>query len=689
MLNFQTMTLMVLVILSIVVYTNAWSGNVCTKTLAGRRSVQTCTSFMVFGRRCTVRYITTYSTKYFCCSGWTETIPGNTECSKRIPLNPNVVESYNEVPQLAWRNLYSGEEVVDDRALSSGTYTAGKYFDMVTTEVDPTTVGCGAKRNIWLNDTLPTEDGFFHPKTVCVTDMETNDSCADSFTIEIHNGGDFRVYALEQYSHGNDSISYCFDLVMPSDPCNGFRPNTLTDLASRRPGNTDLSLGDENLAGGWYSTGLYEMLSYIPDSDSAIRCGATVQIWMNDSFPESDGKHHARKLCVTDSETPCAPHYTVIRNCGSKYVYFLTPSPKPGSVYCFDIPSTSNDPAPLFTPTNLQVDFDLEWKSGMTEDVPHKPQLIFRCQFNKDNQQDLFYVVYFSADGNYVETLSQIIVQDPSEATLSEKILRFRGFSAGIMLSCHVGARNSKDGRTGEMVKSDELYAGIKFSKSSVDIQRGAKTTIGFYTTVPFACEYVSSAPDAPCYLSLHISNTRNDNACGNSLLFHQCTVTITGVTKVEYNRNGKSWNLNQELEIASAEGERGLFDLTRTEFGITMKGETTGHRFWHNSKSEEAIINIVDYKKLTTKIFNDKRCEIYCDPHHLSFDKMRFELQKEGKFLLFKTEVPHMEVQMETKFCGGDTNTVAYCACGIVVVAGHDIFEIYTCNNQLELGYN
>ncbi|OWF55173.1 hypothetical protein KP79_PYT20272 [Mizuhopecten yessoensis] len=338
--------------------------------------------------RCQTKFVTYYLTEYYCCDGWTETIDGNEVCTKRIPLLHNTVTSYDEVPSLAWRSVSSDEEVIDDRTLPNGVYTAGEFFDIVTTEVDATTIGCGAKRKIWMNDTLPDADGSFHNRTMCVTDADTNNPCKDSFTIAVHNGGSFRVYALEtfnssKYGLENDTVSYCFDLSISRDPCSATIPTSLPGPESHRPGNTDVIQSDAHLSDNWYSVEPYQIVTNSPDLDSPIRCGAKYQLWMNDSFPEVDGKHHLRKLCITDPATSdtCinSVHFTFIKNCDGVFRYFLTSSPKPDSAYCFDIPAIADDPAPDFTPSNVKIDVSLTWiQLGLTSSSL-KPSLQFQC----------------------------------------------------------------------------------------------------------------------------------------------------------------------------------------------------------------------------------------------------------------------------------------------------------------------
>ncbi|XP_069134432.1 von Willebrand factor D and EGF domain-containing protein-like [Argopecten irradians] len=69
-----------------------------------------------------------------------------------------------------------------------------------------------------------------------------------------------------------------------------------------------------------------------------------------------------------------------------------------------------------------------------------------------------------------------------------------------------------------------------------------------------------------------------------------------------------------------------------------------------------------------------------------MSFDGMRYELQYAGTFLLFKHESIPIQVQVEITYCYG--SRTPYCACGLVVAAGKDVFEIYLCNGQRGIRY-
>ncbi|XP_060073924.1 uncharacterized protein LOC132553681 [Ylistrum balloti] len=580
-----------------------------------------------------------------------------------IPLQHNIVGSYNEVPNLAWRSLSSKEEVIDDKTLSSMLFTAGESFDIVSSPVDAETISCGAKRKIWMNatrlhklclsDTLPEADGLYHWKDVCITDAETNDPCKDTFAIEVHNGGNFRVYALEllrrdQYGLENDTVAYCFDLSIPGDPCSDWTPPVLPGLEYHRPVNTYVTQTDDSLVHNWYSAKPYQMVTESPDLDLTNRCGANSQMWMNDSLPEADGKHHIRKLCVTDFATSrtCADsiHYTFIKNCGRHYVYFLTSSPKHDSAYCFDIPSVSGDPAPDFTPSNVQIKTSLKWIPYGLTSFNEMPNLQFHCSFDENNETDLFYSVYFYVNGDYLDT--DIIIQDPSYAFVTDLQLQFLGYAAGITISCHVGARSSRDGSTGITTKSPGFYAGIKMLNSSIDVKRGEKGVVSFYPTIPYGCVKHSTNPESTCQLTLYISSDAANNICDSNSIQHQCTVEVAGVTKDNYN-SASPWTseTNYEFEIATSESKQGSYYLANSKFVLKLQTKNPSHQFWKNIESETVTINVSDTEG--AEIWQGKVCSVHCDPHHLTFDGLRFELQKRGRFLLMKTEDPPMQVHL------------------------------------------
>ncbi|OWF55174.1 von Willebrand factor D and EGF domain-containing protein-like [Mizuhopecten yessoensis] len=209
----------------------------------------------------------------------------------------------------------------------------------------------------------------------------------------------------------------------------------------------------------------------------------------------------------------------------------------------------------------------------------------------------------------------------------------------------------------------------------SIDVQRGERDVVRFFPTVPFGCEYSQTSPGTDCYLTLFISDNTTHDTCESNTIQHQCTVQLKGLTK-EDNNAAMSWAINSTFEVITAESKLGSYNLANRHFTLRLSTGITYHTFWQDYESETVTVNV--YERETSQMWQGRECQVHCDPHHLTFDGMRFELQYPGKFLLFKSTDPPMQVQVEIQSCYN--SGAPYCACGLVAIAGQDIYQIYTC---------
>ncbi|XP_069136005.1 uncharacterized protein [Argopecten irradians] len=492
---------------------------------------------------------------------------------------------------------------------------------------------------------------------------------------------------------GLDSPSHTMTTFV-SDPCE-LLPTTIPQLEMLRPTNILPIDSSAPLTDGWYSGGQYLLLTRSPALDSP-RCGADSQIWMNGTFPVADGSKHARQLCITDrtSGDTCANTQSVyIENCTTHMMYELT-TPPDNSAYCFDIPSDSTDPPPSYRPTKAKIKYELFWNSGLisnnalNSNLNEEPILRFICDFVRDTSNAYFYVVYFYVDGRYVNFGNDMIVTGNLEAFVTEKTLVSKfGYAAGINISCSIGVRSSRNGQTGSLVTSEGFYAGMKMLNESVPIERGRSATVYFQQTVPFGCMRTSSwfQNSGDCKLNLHIRKTSTENTCYSNTIQHrgQCDIEVRGETT---SLNSDTWEPQiYSFELASVESMRGYFWLITRQFSFQLETSSSHHQFWENSKSDSVQVTVDE--GADDRSWQGKHCRVFCDPHMMSFDGLKYELQYPGSFLLFKSENPPIQIQVEITSCNRNGRS-PYCACGVLVVAGKDVFQIYLCNGPNYINY-
>ncbi|XP_069134684.1 von Willebrand factor D and EGF domain-containing protein-like [Argopecten irradians] len=414
---------------------------------------------------------------------------------------------------------------------------------------------------------------------------------------------------------------------------------------------------------------------------------------MNGTIPDADGKQHVLPLCVTNRATgeTCADKMSIyVTNCTTHIMYDLS-SPPTSSAYCFDIPSDSTDPPPSYRPTRVKVKFDIhrndDIMSNSAFDSDTKPYIRFHCDFERDENNAHFYVIYFHVDGNFVNLGIDLVVYDTEDAFVTEGTLVSKfGFKAGITISCSVGVRSSRSGQTGSLVTSEGFYAGIKLLNQSISVERGQSSTVYFKQTVPFGCALSSPwvVNTGDCKLQLHVVIT-TENVCYSNTIHHRgrCAIEIQGLATAT---SSDIWDpQTYSFELVSVESMRGLYDLSKRQFFFHLETSSSNHQFWENVKSDYAQVNV--NRGTDDHVWQGKYCYVVCDPHMMSFDGMPYELQYPGKFLLFKHESIPVQVQVEITSCYGNSRT-PYCACGLVVAAGKDVFEIYLCNGHRGIRY-
>ncbi|XP_069134682.1 uncharacterized protein [Argopecten irradians] len=354
--------------------------------------------------------------------------------------------------------------------------------------------------------------------------------------------------------------------------------------------------------------------------------------------------------------------------------------------------STKEDSPPCYQPANVKVKFDLQWNNSL---MPHnenefevRPFLRFICDFERYENNAYFYVIYFYVDGSYVNFGTELMVYDTAEASVTEDTLMSKfGFKAGITISCTVGARISSNGQTGSLGTSEGFYAGIKLLNQSISIERGQSSTVYFEQTVPFGCTLSSSlaVSTGDCKLKLSIIKTSTEDVCHSNTIQHRGldAIEIQGLTTAT---DSDIWTpQSYSFELVSVESMKGIYGLTTLQFLFHIEASSSHHQFWEHVTSDSVQVNVNG--GTDDHIWQGKYCYVVCDPHMRSFDGMHYELQYGGSFLLFKHENIPIQVQDEITSCNGNRRT-PYCACGVVVAAGRDVFEIYLCNGQRGIRY-
>ncbi|OWF39228.1 von Willebrand factor D and EGF domain-containing protein [Mizuhopecten yessoensis] len=473
---------------------------------------------------------------------------------------------------------------------------------------------------------------------------------------------------------GRDTHADEIAIYFVKDGLAGMKP--VPDLPWRNPSWDIASVDDKNLLGGLYVTEAnYDMASFVV-TGREIGCGAQLQIWLNDTLPGNDGGFHEKRVCMTNryNDDICKHNFTVdVMNCGDRRVYRLPELTSDqydigtqSVAYCFDVAGLI-DPCSSSTPSQI-------------------PNLENRRPTNSHAIHASDHLVEDWYSGGHYQLLRWSPDLDQPRCGAESQIWMNGTFPAADGMH-HVRQLCTTNRTTGDTCFVDTQYTYVKNCTTHIMYYLTTPAENSAYCFVPFGCMYHPSNGERGCTLTVYILKTSSENMCTSNTIRHhnKCAKVLTGVTK-STNVGSDTWIPTlYEFDIVPIDSKLGTYNLLNNQFVFKLQTQRPHHQFWRNAISDQVNVNVFD--AADGKFWQGKRCQVYCDPHMKSFDGMAYELQYPGKFMLLKSENPPMQVQVQITSCNGNNRT-PYCACGLVAVAGKDVFQIYTCNGHRDINY-
>lgn len=237
----------------------------------------------------------------------------------------------------------------------------------------------------------------------------------------------------------------------------------LGNLAKRNPTyfQDAVPLCDRYLLKGWYVALHNEMPTSAPDLGY---CGTTYPYWLDDTLPKTQGTSKAVKVCEVGFFSECSrSHYIQVTNCGSFFVYELTPLDICSSAYCFQ----PNKACVTDVPSNIVVGYHgVTWTSSKkTANIVYDPDVNLVCQFDRLPDQSLYYDVTWYVDDTEVLTNQTVSSNSSDLALLTGSQMLAKGKKANSMIHCVVGAKISATDIPCKTSPSSLFFAGIKVTK--------------------------------------------------------------------------------------------------------------------------------------------------------------------------------------------------------------------------------
>lgn len=310
--------------------------------------------------------------------------------------------------------------------------------------------------------------------------------------------------------------------------------------------------------------------------------------------------------------------------------------------------------------------------------------LNFYCDFNPPPGTNYYYVVEWGivTGLSWTHTLKEFeavqytsLYEFRAKTALTEQILKDKQFSRlGFTIACSITAQNTQNGVSSAARESLPKFFGIEVLNKTVRVSNKRETTVFLRLTVPFGC---SPHENGICSIPLHVFIPRNKDNC-----------QLPDLTQIEGIRNRCGVEIRSDminewipLRLSAFDGETRLDLSTTYNLVLSTPHFFPSHPFFSNYFLDPITVEV--HTDMT--LLKDKLCYSYNDPHIGSFDGLRYESQKGGKFLLYRNKVYKTQVQTQTTECYRNT----WCNCGVVINAGRDVFLVSNCGNGQSLKWD
>ncbi|XP_078330755.1 von Willebrand factor D and EGF domain-containing protein-like [Crassostrea virginica] len=361
-----------------------------------------------------------------------------------------------------------------------------------------------------------------------------------------------------------------------ADYCSNDNYSTLEDIAKRSPTYSQdaVALCDRYLTPGWYSAKFHEIPTTAPRLSA---CGTTYPYWMNDIAPANIGVPKSVQMCQVGFSSNCVrSHYIRMVNCGSFFVYELSPLDICNSAYCFE----QSDSCVADVPQNIEVRYhSVSWttieQTQPIRQTVHDPDVNLECHFDRLSDLSLYYDVTWYVDNTEVLTNQTVSSNSSDIPLLSGTQMLAREKKANSMIHCVVGAKLRAEDSTCNVSSSPLFFAGIKVLTSTLHIPRGRDGEVEFQFTIPFISKHYIREQfegQTALYINTAVHGESRDCDDPNKNL---CDVTVSAYGRNESHKyDTNAWKVKHKFKVYNR--DNGDFTLIDKHLTLRLQTGTT-----------------------------------------------------------------------------------------------------------------
>ncbi|VDI34522.1 Hypothetical predicted protein, partial [Mytilus galloprovincialis] len=265
---------------------------------------------------------------------------------------------------------------------------------------------------------------------------------------------------------------------------------------------------------------------------------------------------------------------------------------------------------------------------------------------------------------------NSLIFQDSSDRLQTMRLPGYYITDIGINVYCIIEGQYELN-KVMTTFNSKEFYVGIK-TESPVEIEKGGTTQLKYWLTVPLLCNN--------CSIHLTIVDTvalgeHTNNGCDGDIVTISLGDQMDGC---DFETESTNWNMSKTISIKHRPNRQ--YGVQSDTFLVNLQATV--------SNTNMTIVGVPDIKVQVVQHdteWNSKVCSAYTDPHMTTFDGLHYEHQHGGTYTMYRNKQQNMEVQIQLSTCYSDK---AFCACGIAVRAGADVFIITFCDGWSVIQY-
>ncbi|XP_053380606.1 uncharacterized protein LOC123547384 [Mercenaria mercenaria] len=319
---------------------------------------------------------------------------------------------------------------------------------------------------------------------------------------------------------------------------------------------------------------------------------------------------------------------------------------------------------PVFSVTSvkarMEIRYDRKW-----------PLLHLFCDFEgRDGYQ---YGITWKADDDVVYTSPLQDYSSVENFNITNDDLHTDKFLLEVKFSCGVSIHDVSGAELISSQYSDAISA-VEFVTTELLMPRGGDVLIQIRLNIPLVC-----TKGHPCSFDFKLFGTGND--CSHSSIAikgrQTCGQRIIG-TSTEDELVNEARIINITVTTTN-NAKYSLKDTFYLKVKLAAYGDTSP--FWLHTFSQVLTVFVRDDENYWQRNY----CYANNDPRMRTFDGQYYNHMLTGLFALMRHKLLPVEVQLETRQCGGWR---VACACGVTIRAGRDVFTINHCHGDHVTGY-